>query len=84
MENTEFMRKLTRFIFNNNIDEVKTIFKDKVPNDLLNHLVEKIQTYNLERPNNNSGAWIKFITNLDNENAEIFSNYIISSKLHIY
>lgn len=79
MENVQFMRNLINFIYNKNIDQVKTIFENKVPSYMLEHLISKMESYQLEKSDNTS-AWIKFIGNFDSENAEIFANYIVSLK----
>lgn len=71
------MHRVLNFVHNNNIDIVEEIFKDKVSNGMLKHLLAKKETYKKDR-NDNLRAWLDFIGNLDNENSAIIYQYINS------
>ena len=69
------MHKILNFIYNNNIDIVEEIFKDKVSVGMLNHLLEKKERIKNERQDNIK-AWFDFIGRLDNENSAIIFEFI--------
>ena len=77
MDNVTFMHKLLNFVYNKNIDEVETIFKDQVTDDMLKHLIEKKDEYQHDI-NDNTKAWLAFIGNLDTKNSEILTEYILN------
>lgn len=74
------MKQICNFIYNNNIDVVEKIYKDKVPEWLFNHLIDKKNQYKEARIDNNSVAWLDFIGNLDEQNSEILFDYINNKK----
>ena len=74
------MHKITNFIYNTNIDEVEHIYKGKVADYMLSHLVNKKDNYKAQRNNNNAQAWLDFIGNLDEDNSEILFDFINSKK----
>ena len=69
------MHKILNFIYNNNIDIVEEIFKDKVSTGMLKHLLQKKERFKIDR-NDNIRAWFDFIGNLDNENSTIIFEFI--------
>ena len=69
------MHKIIVFIGNTNIDEVEKIYKGKVPDYMLSHLLDKKEEYK-EYRNDNSKAWLDFIGNLDLNNSEILFEFI--------
>lgn len=73
------MHQICNFIYNNNIDLVEEIYRDKVPNYMLAHIIDKKNEYK-EFRKNNSVAWLDFIGNLDENNSEILFNYILNKK----
>lgn len=73
------MHQICNFIFNTNIDEVKNIYQGKVPDYMLQHLIDKKNEYK-ERRDNNSVAWLDFIGNLDGQNSEILFDHITNKK----
>ena len=46
------MHKILNFIYNNNIDIVEEIFKDKVSTGMLTHLIEKKNRFKVDRNDN--------------------------------
>ena len=42
------MHRILNFIYNNNIDIVEEVFKDKVSDGMLNHLLEKKERFKAE------------------------------------
>ena len=56
------MHKLANFIYNNNIDEIENIYKNKVPDYMLSHLLDKKEEYKIYR-NDNSKTWLSLISN---------------------
>lgn len=73
------MHQICNFIYNSNIDLVKEIYQNKVPNYMLAHLIDKKNEYK-EFRNNNAVAWLDFIGNLDEKNSEILFDYIINKE----
>lgn len=73
------MHKICNFIYNNNIDLVEEIYRGKVPNYMLAHIIDKKNEYK-EFRNNNAVAWLDFIGNLDQNNSEILFEYILEKK----
>lgn len=73
------MHKICNFIYNNNIDLVEEIYRGKVSNYMLAHIIDKKNEYK-EFRNNNSVAWLDFIGNLDKNNSEILFEYILEKK----
>ncbi|MBE7646692.1 hypothetical protein [Tenacibaculum finnmarkense] len=69
--------KVFRFTYNENIDIIEKIYKDKVADYMLSHLIDKKNDYK-ETYQNNLKAWEEFILNLDQNNAEILDNYIFN------
>ncbi len=71
------LQKIILFIFNNNIDVVKEIYKNKIPEYMVSHLLDKASYY-IESRNDNTLAWVDFIGNLDCKNVKILENYILN------
>ncbi|MBE7686454.1 MULTISPECIES: hypothetical protein [Tenacibaculum] len=69
--------KVFRFTYNENIDIIEKIYKDKVADYMLSHLIDKKNDYK-ETYQNNLKAWEEFILDLDQNNAEILDNYIFN------
>ncbi|SOU86451.1 hypothetical protein [Tenacibaculum dicentrarchi] len=69
--------KVFRFTYNENIDIIEKIYKDKVADYMLSHLIDKKNGYK-ETYQNNLKAWEEFILDLDPNNAEILDNYIFN------
>lgn len=74
------MHKIVNFIYNTNVDEVENIYKGKVKDYMLGHLIDKKNKYKEYRINNNSLAWLDFIGNLDEQNSEILFDFINNRK----
>lgn len=74
------MHKIVNFIYNTNIDEVENIFKGKVKDYMLSHLIDKKNECKEYRIDNNSVAWLDFIGNLDEQNSEILFDFINNRK----
>lgn len=71
------MHRILNFIHNNNIDIVEEIYKEKVSNGMLQHLLSKKESFKNQR-NDNMKAWFDFIGRLDAENSTIMFEYINS------
>ncbi|WP_370402885.1 hypothetical protein [Tenacibaculum dicentrarchi] len=69
--------KVFRFTYNENIDIIEKIYKDKVADYMLSHLIDKKNDYK-ETYQNNLKAWEEFILDLDQNNAKILDNYIFN------
>lgn len=65
------------FIHNNNIDIVEDVFKDKVSEGMLKHLLSKKQSI-INSNKDNLNSWLEFIGRLDAENSEIMFDFINS------
>lgn len=57
------MHRILNFIYNNNIDIVEEVFKDKVSDGMLNHLLEKKERFKAER-NDNIKAWFDLMAKI--------------------
>lgn len=73
------MHKIIVFIGNTNIDEVEKIYKGKVPDYMLSHLLDKKEEYK-EYRTDNTKAWFDFIGNLDLNNSDILFEFINEKK----
>ncbi len=73
------MHKIVNFIYNTNIDEIEKIYKDKVPDYMLYHLLDKKEEYKIYR-DDNAKAWLDFIGNLDENNSDILFDFINSKR----
>ena len=73
------MHKIIVFIVNTNIDDVEKIYKGKVPDYMLSHLLDKKNEYK-EYRDDNSKAWFDFIGNLDLNNSDILFEFINQKK----
>jgi hypothetical protein len=69
------MHKIVVFVINTNIDDVKEIYKDKVPDYMLSHLLDKKEEYK-EYRNDNTKSWLDFIGTLDENNSDILFDFI--------
>jgi hypothetical protein len=72
------MHKIVNFIINKNIDDIKEIYTDKVPDYMLSHLIDKKNEY-VEFRNDNSKAWLDFIGNLNENNSSILYDFILNT-----
>lgn len=68
------LKRLAVMIFNENISNVKDIYKGKVPDYILAHLIDKAEGYKAQH-NNNTEAWIDFIANSDGKNTQILADF---------
>ena len=73
------MHKIIVFIGNTNIDDVEKIYKGKVPDYMLSHLLDKKNEYK-EYRDDNTKAWFDFIGNLDLNNSDILFEFINNRK----
>ena len=73
------MHKILNFIYNNDIDIVEEIFKDKVSTGMLTHLIEKKNRFKVDR-NDNIKTWFDFIGRLESENSAIIFEFINKKK----
>jgi hypothetical protein len=73
------MHKIVVFVINTNIDDVKEIYKDKVPDYMLSHLLDKKEEYK-EYRNDNTKSWLDFIGTLDENNSDILFDFINSKR----
>lgn len=73
------MHKIIVFIVNTNIDDVEKIYRGKVPDYMLSHLLEKKDEYK-EYRNDNSKVWFDFIGNLNSNNSDILFEFIKEKK----
>lgn len=69
--------KVVLFINNENIDIIPRIYQGKIDDYLIDHLLQSARYYR-EVNNNNSLAWIEFISNLDTKNRRILEDYIFN------
>ena len=69
--------KVVLFLNNENIDIIPRIYQGKIDDYLIDHLLQSARYYR-EVNNNNSLAWIEFISNLDNKNRRILEDYIFN------
>lgn len=75
----EELRKVLLFLYNKNIDVVEDIYKGKVGEGMLNHLISKAENY-AQTYNNNTRAWMEFILHLDLENSLILIDHLFPEK----
>lgn len=76
MKEANIIRKILLFVYNKNISLVEEIYKGEVPEFMLDHLMDKAKGYS-EAYQNNLKAWTEFILNLDDENIEVLTNYVL-------
>lgn len=69
------MHRILNFVYNNNIDIVEEIYKDKVSNGMLEHLLSKKESFKKQR-NDNIKAWFDFIGQLNDQNSAIIFEFI--------
>ena len=74
-EERDFLLRFVLFINNANIDIIPMIYQGKIDDYLIDHLLQSARYYR-EKSNNNSLAWIEFISNLDTKNRRILEDYI--------
>ena len=72
------LHKIVNFIYNNSIDEIETIYKGKVSDYMLSHLLDKKEEYKIYRDDNG------FYRNLDDKNSEILFEFIEKNNIYIY
>lgn len=76
-EERDFLLRFVLFINNANIDIIPRIYQGKVEDHIIAHLLDSARYYR-EVNNNNSLAWIEFISNLDSKNRQILEDYIFN------
>lgn len=76
-EERDFLFRFVLFINNANIDIIPMIYQGKIDNYLIDHLLQSARYYR-DVNNNNSLAWIEFISNLDSKNRQILEDYIFN------
>ena len=69
--------KVVLFLNNENIDIIPRICQGKIEDHIIAHLLDSARYYR-EVNNNNSLAWIDFISNLDSKNRQILEDYIFN------
>lgn len=76
-EERDFLFRFVLFINNANIDIIPRIYQGKVEDHIIAHLLDSARYYR-DVNNNNSLAWIEFISNLDSKNRQILEDYIFN------
>ena len=74
-EERDFLLRFVLFLNNENIDIIPRIYQGKLEDHIIAHLLDSARYYR-EVNNNNSLAWIEFISNLDTKNRRILEDYI--------
>ena len=69
--------KVVLLLNNENIDIIPRIYQGKIDDYLIDHLLQSARYYR-EVNNNNSLAWIEFISNLDTKNRRVLEDYIFN------
>lgn len=72
------VRKVLSFLYNQNIEIVEDIFKGKVADYMLSHLVEQAKFY--AQNHGNERAWLEFILSLDDDNCLIIADHMLLKK----
>lgn len=76
-EERDFLLRFLLFLNNENIDVIPRIYQGKVDDHIIAHLLDSARYYR-DVNNNNSLAWIEFISNLDSKNRQILEDYIFN------
>ena len=76
-EERDFLLRFVLFLNNENIDIIPRIYQGKLEDHIIAHLLDSARYYR-EVKNNNSLAWIEFISNLDTKNRRILEDYIFN------
>lgn len=76
-EERDILFKIVLFLNNENIDIIPRIYQGKLEDHIIAHLLDSARYYR-EVNNNNSLAWIEFISNLDSKNRQILEDYIFN------
>ena len=76
-EERDFLLRFVLFLNNENIDIIPRIYQGKLEDHIIAHLLDSARYYR-EVNNNNSLAWIEFISNLDSKNRQILEDYIFN------
>lgn len=76
-EERDFLLRFVLFLNNENIDIIPRIYQGKLEDHIIVHLLDSARYYR-EVNNNNSLAWIEFISNLDTKNRRILEDYIFN------
>lgn len=76
-EERDFLLRFVLFLNNENIDIIPRIYQGKLEDHIIAHLLDSARYYR-EVNNNNSLAWIEFISNLDKKNRQILEDYIFN------
>lgn len=76
-EERDFLLRFVLFLNNENIDVIPRIYQGKVDDHIIAHLLDSARYYR-DVNNNNSLAWIEFISNLDSKNRQILEDYIFN------
>lgn len=74
------IHKALKLIYNRDIDDVEQIFKGKVEEWLLDHLIDMKNEAN-HAQKDNTKAWVDFILKLDLDNLKVFTDHVKQTKL---
>lgn len=69
------VHKALKLIYNRNIDDVEQIYKGKVDEWLLDHLMDMKNEVKGQQKDNTK-AWVDFILRLDMDNLQILTDYV--------
>ena len=69
------IHKALKLIYNRNIDDVEQIYKGKVEEWLLDHLIEMKDEVKHQQKDNTK-AWVDFILRLDMDNLQVFTKHV--------
>lgn len=72
--------KTLKLIYNRNIDDVEQMFKGKVDEWLLDHLMD-MKNESKTQQKDNTKAWVDFILRLDMDNLQLFTNHVKQNNL---
>lgn len=80
MKEALIVHKALKLIYNRNIDVVAQIYKGRVEDWQLEHLIDMVkQSKRTQR--DNTRAWVDFILCLDASNLQIFTDYVKQTKI---
>lgn len=75
MKEALIIHKTLKLIYNRNIDVVEQMFKGKVEEWLLDHLMDMKNEVKGQQKDN-TRAWVDFILRLDMDNLQILTDYV--------
>jgi len=75
MKEALIIHKTLKLIYNRNIDDVEQMFKGKVEEWLLDHLIDMKNEVKGQQKDN-TRAWVDFILRLDIDNLQILTDYV--------